>query len=60
MQTKAAASDRTPTLKMYFVPNCAMTIPAALAPIVVPKLTEVRKSPLAKSGALGAADMIQY
>ncbi|MFS0811054.1 MULTISPECIES: hypothetical protein [Peribacillus] len=37
-----------------------MNNPPAAAPIVVPKLTAVKNSPLAKSGDSGAEDMIQY
>lgn len=57
---KPITYERTPTNKMYLVPNCVMITPAIPAPIVVPKLTEVRNNPFEKSGALGAADITQY
>lgn len=49
-----------PTNKIYFVPICTIIIPAIPVPIVVPKLQEVKNNPLAKSGELGAEDIIQY
>ncbi len=50
----------TPTNRISCVPKLVMIMPDIDVPMVVPKLTDVKNNPLAKSGACGAADMIQY
>ena len=45
---------------IYCIPICAITIPQTADPKAVPKLAAVKKRPLAKSGASGAAVVIQY
>lgn len=44
----------------YCVPISDINNPPTAVPIVVPKLTDDKNNPLAKSGASGAADVIQY
>ncbi len=58
--TELNNNDSKPTNTTYCVPSSDMNNPTAAAPIVVPKLTVVKNSPLAKSGDSGAEDMIQY
>ena len=49
-----------PTNKNIFRSNLCNNYPCIPVPIVVPKLQEVKNNPLAKSGELGAEDIIQY
>ena len=58
--TELTINDSKPTNTTYCVPSSDMNNPPAAAPIVVPELTAVKNSPLAKSGDSGAEDMIQY
>jgi hypothetical protein len=51
---------RNPSNTMYCVPIPDINNPPTAVPIVMPKLPPDRNKPLAKSGASGAADVIQY
>lgn len=53
-------NDSNPPTTMYCVPIADINNPPTAVPIVVPTLADDKNNPLAKSGALGAADVIQY
>lgn len=55
-----SSNDRIPTNTTYSVPKPDINNPPIAAPIVVPRLADVKNNPLAKSGASGAEDIIQY
>lgn len=57
---KLNITDKNPTNTTYCVPNCDINNPPTAVPIVVPTLADVTNNPFAKSGASGAADVIQY
>ncbi|GEB34869.1 hypothetical protein BPA01_44490 [Brevibacillus parabrevis] len=60
INTRLNSNDKNPTNTTYWVPNSEINNPPAAVPIVVPKFTDDKNKPLAKSGASGAADIIQY
>lgn len=60
ISTKAQAMKRMPPRTMYRVPRPDRKKPHTEVPTVVPRFVEARKSPLAKSGAFGAAVASQY
>ena len=60
INTTLNTNDKIPTSTTYSVPSPDINSPPTAVPIVVPKLTDDKNSPFAKSGAFGAADEIQY
>ncbi len=60
MNTTLSSNEINPTNTTYGVPNFAINIPPIAAPNMVPKLADVKNKPLAKIGASGAEDIIQY
>jgi hypothetical protein len=60
IDAKLNIKNSIPPNTMYCVPIPDINNPPTAVPIVMPKLPPDRNKPLAKSGASGAADVIQY
>jgi hypothetical protein len=60
MNSTLNINDKIPTSTTYCVPIPDINSPPTAVPIVVPKLTDDKNNPFAKSGASGAAEEIQY
>ena len=60
MDTALNIKNRNPPNTMYCNPIPDINNPHIVVPIVVPRFADVKNSPLANSGASGAADVIQY
>lgn len=60
MDTEPNINDKCPTNTTYCEPISDIKNPPTAAPIVVPTLHADINNPLAKSGASGAEDIIQF
>lgn len=59
MDTELKTKNRIPPKTTYWIPILDINSPHTVAPMVVPKLVDVKNIPLANSGASGAVDVIQ-